>query len=109
MLTELGQVVGPEIEDRAAARLEEELGVRMPVLHAVREHGDRAADRPADAAAVDRAARGLVRRAEEGIGRAAHAQALGVRRGDDGARGCELGGERLLEINVRCPPRAPAG
>ena len=45
---QLGHVVGPDVVDRAAAALEEELGVRVPVLHPVRQHGRGAGDRPAD-------------------------------------------------------------
>src|SRR5690606_42000834 len=34
----VGDVIGTEIEDRPAARLEEEIRVRMPMLHAAAHH-----------------------------------------------------------------------
>lgn len=70
---ELRDVVGADVEDWPGAGLEEELGVRVPALHAVRHHHRAAAHRPADRTRVDHAAAGLVRRAHEGVGGAADA------------------------------------
>ena len=54
----------------------------------------------ADGAFVDQLARGLVRAAEEGVGRAADPHALGLRRVDQLARLGDGDAERLLRMDV---------
>ena len=48
-----GEVVRRHVEDRAAARLEEELRIGMPVLHPVRHQERRSRQDPSDGAVVD--------------------------------------------------------
>ena len=74
---QVGDVVGAEIEDRAAAGQEEEVRVRMPHLHARAHHVAGARRDAADLALVDIVARKLMGAAEEGVRRAADLQALG--------------------------------
>ena len=97
---QLGHVVRPDVVDRAAAPLEEELGIWVPVLHPVRQHGRGAGDRTADPAGIDRPPAGLMRGTEEGIGRAADAYAFA---GGGEHQRLALGeacGQRLLGIDV---------
>ena len=70
-----GQVVGRDIEERAAARPVEEVGVRMPRVGPADQHGCVRAQRLADLTRLDQPAAGLVRAAEEGVGRGAEPQA----------------------------------
>ena len=64
-LDQVGDVVGPDIEHGAGAWLEEEIGIGVPVLHAVAHHVAGATGDPAELAAVDQLARQLMRAAEE--------------------------------------------
>jgi len=73
---EIGDVVWPHVEDRAAAGQEEEVGIGMPHFHARPHDIAGAGGDAADAASVDVVAGKLVRAAEEGIRRAAHRKAL---------------------------------
>ncbi|MGC4033329.1 MAG: hypothetical protein QM754_16680 [Tepidisphaeraceae bacterium] len=76
-------VVRPHVEHRAAAGLEEERRVRVPVLVAAADHERGEADRLADQAVVDDLARRLQARAEEGIRRAADAEVSRLTVGDE--------------------------
>ena len=71
-----GQVVGAHVEHRAAAGLVVELGIGVPALVAVAQHEGGGGHRLADPAVVDQLAAGLDAAAQEGVGRAADAQAL---------------------------------
>ena len=78
-LDQIGDIIRPDVEHRPGAGLEEEIRIRMPVLHAVSHHEARAAGDFSHLAAVDEIARKLMRAAEEGVGRRADAQALFLR------------------------------
>ena len=95
-----GDVVGADVEHRAAAALEEEGRVGVPGLHAAGHDARAAGDRPADRALVEQLAGELMAAAEEGVGGAAEAPAgrLGLRR--QLARLGERHAERLLRIDV---------
>ena len=71
---ESGDVVGAHVEHRAATFGVVEGRVRMPALMAGAHEEGAAGNGPADRALVDELAAGLMRAAEEGVGRAADAQ-----------------------------------
>lgn len=72
----------------------------MPRLGTVSDHSCRAADRLADIAVVDQTAAGLKTGAEEGVGRAAEHEPFLVRELDQLESFVELGGKRLLRVDV---------
>ena len=82
---EVGDVVGPHVEHRAAAAEVIEARIGMPALVAGAHEEGRPADRAADQAVVDALARGLMGAAEERVGRAAETQAPGGRGLDERA------------------------
>ena len=99
-LDEVGDVVGPEVEDGSAAFDEEEVGVGVPVFHAVGEDGGGAGDDGADAAVVDGAAAGLVGGAHEGVGRAADPHAGFGGEGEQVAGFGEGGAEGFFGVDM---------
>ena len=74
-----GEVVGPHVEHRTAARLVVERRVGVPALVAGAGHERHRVQRLADPAVVDQLAAGLVAAAEEGVGRAAEQHAGSLR------------------------------
>ena len=108
-LDEVGDVVGPHVEHRPAAAQIVEARRRMPALVAGAHEEGAAGDRRADRAVVDQLARGLVAAAEEGVGRAADAQALLRGEVHHLARLGDVDAERLLGIDVLAGVAAPPG
>ena len=94
-----GDVVDADVEERARAGLEEEERVRVPVLHAVAEHGGAEGDRLADEALVQQLAHRLEAAAEEGVGRGADVEALLLRDLEHRLRVVEVDRERLLVVD----------
>ena len=77
-----------------------EAGIGVPALVAGAHEKRRAANRTADLAGVDQGARGLMRAAEERVGRRAEPHALRLGRRDEFARLGDRDAERLLRIDM---------
>ena len=73
------EIIRTHVEDRSAARLEEEARVRMPVLHAMRHQRTRAGQDGSDLAAIDQLAGQPAAGAEERVRRATEFQSAPVR------------------------------
>ncbi len=99
-LDQLGQVVGANVEHRPAARLEEEAGIGMPVLHAARQEEGGAGDDLADRALIDQAARLARRRPQDRVRRGRDAQAQPLGQLDQRLGVGEVRGERLFGVDV---------
>ena len=97
---EVGDVIGAHIEHRAAAGEIVEAGIGMPTLVAGTHEEGRPADRPANEPVVDALARGLMRAAEESVGRRSEPQALRAGRVDELPGLRESDAERLLGMDV---------
>ena len=78
-LTRVLKIIGRHVEDRAAAGLEEEFRIGMPMLHAVRHQEGRSREDAADRAIIDELAGEASAGAEEGVRRAAEVKAAGLR------------------------------
>jgi hypothetical protein len=99
-IDEGGKVVRPHVEDRAAARLEEELRVGMPVLHPVRHQERRSRQDPSDGAVIDELASQTPAPAEKGVRGAAEEKAAGLRLLDQDAAFLEIDREGLFGEDV---------
>ena len=75
-LHQIGDVVGAKVQHRAAAGLEEEIGVGVPGFHPPAHHMRAARHDPADGPGINGRPRQLMRAAKEGVRRRAQAQAL---------------------------------
>ena len=99
-LDERGDEVWPHVEKRAAAFEVNEGRVGVPAFGAGRQHERRAGERLADPAVIDELARGLQAGAQDGVRRAAQAQAFAVRQFQHFVRFRRVQGERLFAVSV---------
>ena len=95
-----GEVVRRDIEHRPAARLVEDVRIRMPVVRPADEERRSRSEWRSDLALRDQLARGLVRAAKEGIGRTADAQPAAVGLGQKVTAFRHGRRDRLLGVHV---------
>ena len=99
-MDQIGDIVWAKIENRAGALLEEELRIRVPMLHAAAHDMSGARGDSADLAGVDDRSGLLMRATEESIRRRADTQIAILRGSLQRFAIFESEGNRLLGIDV---------